>query len=90
MKHTTQIINAYLKGELEECELINFQEEVQSNEGLELKVSYELLKMMQEERAYRIDEMNNMNGGVMPIHRKISKGKAHNPTGYLLKLLQKK
>lgn len=90
MNAITQEINAYLNGELEECEVINFQDEIQSDESLGLKVSEEILRMMQEERAYRVNELNDINGGVIPNRKPIRKVKAHNPTAFLLQLLRKK
>lgn len=91
MNKTTQVINAYLNGELEECELISFQEEVHSDEALEMAVSNELLKMMKAERDYRINELNTLNGGVMPNKNGMRKNfKTHNPMAHLLQFMKKR
>lgn len=89
MKQSVQMINAYLNGELEECELLSFNDEVQSDPELEAIVSYEVLGMLREERNYRINELNSLNGGVTVSHsQRNKKSKAHNPTSILLKLLR--
>lgn len=89
MNMKTQIINAYLNGELEECEIVDLQAEAQSNENLELALSYEMLKMMEAERALRAEELNNMKVSQFPKTYK-KKGKVYQIGACLHQLFNKR